>query len=83
MSGIITIVLPSIARVMGETALTLVGYRRSINSELNNPEHAGFQCFWRNAPTMVIVAAAAFVVAPAGRGSHGSGANPTGHLPRA
>jgi phosphate transport system permease protein len=81
--GIITGVLLSIARVMGETApvLVLVGYSRSINfdifkgnmaslplliySELNNPEHAGFQRVWGAALTLIIVVAMVYLAAAA------------------
>jgi phosphate transport system permease protein len=83
MPGIISGVLLSVARVMGETApvLVLVGYSRSINfdifngnmaslplliySELNNPEHAGFQRVWGAALTLIIVVAVAYLVAAA------------------
>jgi phosphate transport system permease protein len=83
MPGIISGVLLSIARVMGETApvLVLVGYSRSINSnifdgnmaslplliytELNNPEHAGFLRVWGAALTLIIVVAVVYLVAAA------------------
>lgn len=83
MPGIISGVLLSIARVMGETApvLVLVGYSRSINSnifdgnmaslplliytELDNPEHAGFLRVWGAALTLIIVVAVVYLVAAA------------------
>jgi hypothetical protein len=34
-----------VAAMTNRLTLILVGYRRSINSELKIPEHAGFQCF--------------------------------------
>ena len=83
MPGIISGVLLAIARVMGETApvLVLVGYSRSINSnifdgnmaslplliytELDNPEHAGFLRVWGAALTLIIVEAVVYLVAAA------------------
>jgi phosphate transport system permease protein len=83
MPGIVSGVLLSIARVMGETApvLVLVGYSRSINSnifdgnmaslplliytELDNPEHAGFLRVWGAALTLIIVVAVVYLVAAA------------------
>jgi phosphate transport system permease protein len=73
--GIISGILLSIARVIGETApvLVLVGYSRSINTdifhgnmaslplmiytELTNPQHAGFLRVWGAALTLIIVVA--------------------------
>lgn len=70
--GIISGVLLSVARIIGETApvLVLVGYARSINfdifdamlplliyTELTNPEHAGFLRIWGAALTLIILVA--------------------------
>ncbi|MGZ4584806.1 MAG: phosphate ABC transporter permease PstA [Mycobacterium sp.] len=75
MPGIVSGVLLSVARVIGETApvLVLVGYSRSINTdifhgnmaslplliytELTNPEHAGFLRIWGAALTLIIIVA--------------------------
>ncbi|QNI08433.1 phosphate ABC transporter permease PstA [Mycobacterium kubicae] len=74
--GIVSGVLLSVARIIGETApvLVLVGYSRSINTdifngnmaslplliytELTNPEHAGFLRVWGAALTLIIMVAA-------------------------
>jgi phosphate transport system permease protein len=73
MSGTVTGVMLALARIMGETApvLVLVGYSRSINTdifdgnmaslplliytELTNPEAAGTQRVWGAALTLIIV----------------------------
>jgi phosphate transport system permease protein len=83
MPGIVSGVLLSVARVIGETApvLVLVGYSRSINSdifhgnmaslplliytELTNPEHAGFLRVWGAALTLIILVAVINLIAGA------------------
>jgi phosphate transport system permease protein len=61
MPGIVTGVLLSIARVMGETApvLVLVGYSRSINFDIFN----GFLRVWGAALTLIIVVAVVYLAA--------------------
>lgn len=85
MPGIVSGVLLSVARVIGETApvLVLVGYSRSINTdifhgnmaslplliytELTNPEHAGFLRIWGAALSLIIIVAVINLVAAATR----------------
>lgn len=85
MPGIVSGVLLAVARVIGETApvLVLVGYSRSINSdifhgnmaslplliytELTNPEHAGFLRIWGAALSLIIIVGVINVVAGATR----------------
>lgn len=75
MPGIVSGILLAVARVIGETApvLVLVGYSRSINTdifhgnmaslplliytELTNPEHAGYLRIWGAALTLIILVA--------------------------
>src|SRR5690348_12692754 len=79
--GIVSGVLLAVARVIGETApvLVLVGYSRSINTdifsgnmaslplliytELTNPQHAGFLRVWGAALTLIIIVAVINIVA--------------------
>lgn len=81
MPGIVSGVLLAVARVIGETApvLVLVGYARSINTdifsgnmaslplliytELTNPQRAGFLRVWGAALTLIIIVAVINVVA--------------------
>ena len=85
MPGIVSGVLLSVARVIGETApvLVLVGYSRSINTdifhgnmaslplliytELTNPEHAGFLRIWGAALSLIIIVAVINLIAAATR----------------
>lgn len=85
MPGIISGILLSVARVIGETApvLVLVGYSRSINTdifhgnmaslplliytELTNPEHAGFLRIWGAALSLIIIVAVINLIAGASR----------------
>ena len=85
MPGIVAGVLLALSRVLGETApvLVLVGYSRSINTdifhgnmaslplliytELNNPQHAGFLRVWGAALTLIIIVAAINLAAAAFR----------------
>ncbi|CQD02703.1 phosphate ABC transporter permease [Mycobacterium europaeum] len=85
MPGIVSGILLSVARVIGETApvLVLVGYSRSINTdifhgnmaslplliytELTNPEHAGFQRIWGAALSLIIIVAVINLTAGATR----------------
>ena len=85
MPGIVSGILLSVARVIGETApvLVLVGYSRSINTdifhgnmaslplliytELTNPEHAGFQRIWGAALSLIIIVAVINLIAGATR----------------
>ncbi|OBH88872.1 phosphate ABC transporter permease PstA [Mycobacterium sp. E2733] len=85
MPGIVSGILLSVARVIGETApvLVLVGYSRSINTdifhgnmaslplliytELTNPEHAGFLRIWGAALSLIIIVAVINLIAAATR----------------
>ncbi|WP_322859441.1 phosphate ABC transporter permease PstA [Mycobacterium europaeum] len=85
MPGIVSGILLSVARVIGETApvLVLVGYSRSINTdifhgnmaslplliytELTNPEHAGFLRIWGAALSLIIIVAVINLTAGATR----------------
>ncbi|OBH22957.1 phosphate ABC transporter, permease protein PstA [Mycobacterium sp. E342] len=85
MPGIVSGILLSVARVIGETApvLVLVGYSRSINTdifhgnmaslplliytELTNPEHAGFLRIWGAALSLILIVAVINLIAGATR----------------